>query len=88
MVTQKQILKKEMKLPTIQKFKLSLWDYNDACILVRGNITVTANSQTRVAFINCAPFNWNNNCAPFNWDNNSDAENLNLVMSRYNLIEL
>ena len=31
-------------------------DYNDAYILVRGDITVTANPQTQVSFKNCAPF--------------------------------
>ena len=35
--------------------KSNLCDYNDACILVRGDITVTAAPPTQV-FKNCAPF--------------------------------
>ena len=34
----------------------SLCEYSDAFILVAGNITVAANNDTDVAFINCAPF--------------------------------
>ena len=41
-----------IKLETI---KSSLCDYSDAFILVTGNITVTANDNTDVAFKNCAP---------------------------------
>ena len=36
--------------------KPSLCDYSDAFILVTGDITVTANNDTNVAFKNCAPF--------------------------------
>ena len=37
--------------------KLSLCDYSDAYILVKGNIAVTGgDANTKVAFKNCAPF--------------------------------
>ena len=36
--------------------KSSLYDYNDAYILVKGDITVIAAPQTQVAFKNCVPF--------------------------------
>ena len=36
--------------------KSNLCDYNDAYILVRGDITVTAAPETQVAFKNCAPY--------------------------------
>ena len=36
--------------------KSSLCEYNNSYILVRGDITVTAASETQVAFKNCAPF--------------------------------
>ena len=37
--------------------KSNICDYNDAYILVRGNITVVAALATLVAFRNCALFN-------------------------------
>ena len=36
--------------------KSNLSDYDDAYILLRGNITVTAARETQVSFKNCAPF--------------------------------
>ena len=36
--------------------KSNLCDYNDACILVKGDITVIAATQTLVGFKNCASF--------------------------------
>ena len=36
--------------------KSNLCDYNNAYILVRGEITVTATPTTPVSFKNCAPF--------------------------------
>ena len=36
--------------------KSNLCDYNDAYILVKGDITVTASPEIQVAFKNCAPF--------------------------------
>ena len=38
-----------------ETIKSSLCDYSDAFILVTGNITVTADNDTDVAFKNCAP---------------------------------
>ena len=39
-----------------ETIKSSLCDYSDAFILVTGNIAVTADNDTDVAFKNCAPF--------------------------------
>ena len=41
---------------TTEILKSKLCDYNNAYILVRGDITVTAAPATQVAFKNCAPF--------------------------------
>ena len=43
-----------MRLSIIQKFNFC--DYNDAYILVRGDITIIRHQVTQVAFKNCAPF--------------------------------
>ena len=65
--------------------KSNLCDYNDAYILVRGDINVVAAPATQVAFTNCAPFT---KCIK-NIDETTidDAEHLDLVMPIYNLIE-
>ena len=53
--------------------------------LVRGDITVTAASETQVAFKNCAPFT---KCiTKSDGITIDDAEELDLVMTLYNLIE-
>ena len=39
-----------------ESIESSLYDYSDVFILVTGNITVTADNNTDVAFKNCAPF--------------------------------
>ena len=39
-----------------ESIKSSLCDYSDAFTLVTGDITVTANNDTHVAFKNCGPF--------------------------------
>ena len=64
----------------------SLCDYSDAYILVAGNITVTGgNASTKVAFKNCAPFN---KCrTEINETFVDNAENTNIAMPMYNLIE-
>ena len=74
--------------------RFSLCDYSDAYILVKGNKTVnnTAgvaadpnNKDKKVIFKNCAPFT---NC--INKINNTqvdNAENIDMVMPMYNLIE-
>ena len=65
--------------------KYALCDYNDAYILVRGDITVTAAPQIQVAFENWAPLT---KCiTKIDEKTLDDAENLDLVMSMYNLIE-
>ena len=66
--------------------KSSLYDYNDAYILVRGFITVRAAPATQVAFKNCAPYA---KCIT-NIDGTTidDAENLDLVMPMYNLMNI
>ena len=65
--------------------KSNLCDYNDAYILVRGDITVTAAGVTKVAFKNCAPFT---KCiTKIDGTTIDDAEDLDLVMPMYNLIE-
>ena len=66
--------------------KSNLCDYNDAYILVRGNIiTMRCNNPTQVAIKNCAPFI---SCiTKIDGLTTDDAENLDLVMPMYNLIE-
>ena len=54
-------------------------------ILVRGDVTVVAALATQVAFKNCALFT---NCiTKIDETTTDDAENLDLVMPVYNLIE-
>ena len=66
--------------------KSNLCDYNDAYILVRSDITIIRCSiATEVAFNNCAPFI---NCITLiDGAAIDDAENLDLVMPIYGLIE-
>ena len=66
--------------------KSNLSDYSDAHILVTGNITATGNNaNTRVAFKNCAPFT---NCIThINEEHVDNADNLDIIMPMYNLIE-
>ena len=65
--------------------KSNLCDYNDAYILVRGDITVIAAPETQVAFKNCASFA---KCiTKVDGTAIDDAENLDLVMPMYNLIK-
>ena len=64
--------------------KPNLCDYSDACILVTGNIqNKPANSV--VAFKNCSPFR---TCdVTINDEHVEKAEDLNIVMPMYNLLE-
>ena len=72
----------------------SLWDYGDAYILVKGNISAndTAapaaaanNTNKKVIFKNCAPFT---NCiSKINNTQIDNAEYIDIVMPMYNLIE-
>ena len=64
----------------IYNSKSNLFDYNDGYVLVRGNITIATHNSKQVAFKNCAPFNKY-------ITNIGDAEDLDLVMAMYNLIE-
>ena len=66
--------------------KSSLCDYSDAYILVTGNITAAGvNADTKVAFKNRAPFG---RCvAHINDEHVETAENLNIIMPMYNLLE-
>ena len=68
-----------------ENVKSSLCDYSDALILVTGNITVTANDDTDIAFKNCAPF-----CTCKTVINDvyiDEANHIHIVMTMYNLIE-
>ena len=66
--------------------KPNLCDNSDAYILVTGDIKVAAvATDTNVVFKNCAPFA---RCAtPINDEHIETAENLDIIMSMYNLIE-
>ena len=65
--------------------KSNLWGYNNAYILVRDAITVTAALATQVVFKNCAPFT---KCiTKIDGRSIDGAEDLDLVISMYNLIE-
>ena len=65
--------------------KSKLCNYNDAYILVRGDITVVAAPATQAAFKNCAPFT---KCIKkIDETTIDDAEDLDLVRPMYNLIE-
>ena len=66
-------------------WKSNLWGYNNAYILVRDAITVTAALATQVVFKSCAPFT---KCiTKIDGRSIDGAEDLDLVISMYNLIE-
>ena len=66
--------------------KPNLWDYVDAYILVDGTIRAEgADANTRLALKNCAPFIKCN--LEINDEHVDTAENLDIVMPMYNLIE-
>ena len=68
-----------------ETIKSSLCDYSDAFILVTGNIAVTANNDTGVAFNNCAPFS---TCKTVITDAFAhEANHFYIAMTMYNLIE-
>ena len=69
----------------IKTLKYNLCDYSDTYILVRGDIIVVASLTTPVAFKNCASFV---KCiTKIDEATIDDAEDLDLVMPMYNLIE-
>ena len=67
--------------------KPNLCDYADAYILANGTITAAnaVDANTRLALKNCAPFTKCN--LEINDEHFDTAENLDIVMSMYNLIE-
>ena len=65
--------------------KCNLPHYSDAYILVRGDNTVITGSAAQLAFKNCPPFT--KNIPKIDETTIHDAEDLDLVMSMYNLIE-
>ena len=65
--------------------KSNLCNYNDAYVLVRGNISIMIHQSTQAAFKSCAPFT---KCiTKINGTTTDDAENLDLVISMYNLMK-
>ena len=65
--------------------KSNLCGYNGAYIFARGDATVKASPQIQVAFTNCAP---STKCiTKIDGTTIDDAENLDLVVPMYNLIE-
>ena len=64
--------------------KSDLCDYNDAYILVRGDVTIIGHQVTQVTFKNCAPFT---KCIAHDGKAIADAEYLDLLMPMYSLIE-
>ena len=65
--------------------KSNLCDYNDAYILLRDHVTATAAWVTQIAFKNCASFT---KCiTKIDGTTIVDAEDLDLGMPMYNLIE-
>ena len=81
MIIQKHIMMQEMKVSIIQNFK----NLKSKIILVRGDITVIAACATQVRFKNCAPFT---KCiTKIDGTTANDAEDLDLIIIMYNLIE-
>ena len=65
--------------------KSNLCDYNDSYILVRDDITIVGENRAEVSFKNCAPFI---KCIARSDGTTIDgAEDLDLVMPMYNLLE-
>ena len=74
------------KIIYIKEFlKSNLCDYEDAYILVRGDITIIGHQVAQVAFKNCAPFT--KSTTKFDETKIYGAENFDLVMPLYNLTE-
>ena len=63
--------------------KSNICDYNDAYILVRGDITTIGHNVSPVAFKNCAPFI---KCIA-KTDRTTFGEDLDLVIAMNNLLE-
>ena len=73
-------------MPIIQILLSTIIDYAEAYILIDGTIrAAAANANTRLALKNCAPFT---KCNLEIYDEHVDtAENLDITMPMYNLIE-
>ena len=65
--------------------KSNLCDYNDAHILVRGDITIVRDDGAQIAFKNCAQFT--KNITKIDGTTLDNAKDLELVMAMYNLLE-
>ena len=85
---------KQIKFKTAM-LRSSLWDYSDAYILVKGNITVNNNTAAaggdgnntnkKLMFKNCAPFT---SCiSKINNTQKDNAEYIDIVLPMYKLIE-
>ena len=81
MVNQMRIMMLEMKL----ELKSNLCNYNDAYILVRGDITDTEHQVTQAAFKNCVSFT--KYITKIDGAKIDDVEDLTLIIPMYNLIE-
>ena len=77
----------QIPLSTIQRvLKPNLCDYAEGYILANGTIRAAdADSNTRLALKNCAPFSKCN--LEINDEHVDTEENLDIVMPMYNLIE-
>ena len=65
--------------------KSNLCDYNDAYILVRGDINIIEHPAIQVAFKTCAPFT--KYFTKIYGTTIGDPEDLDLVIPKYNLLE-
>ena len=68
-----------------EDLRSNFYDYSDACILARGDITVTAAPATQVVFKNCAPFT--KFITNIDGTTKYNADDLDLFMLMCNLIE-
>ena len=66
-------------------WKCNLFDYNDAYILVKGDIIAAAPTATQESFKNCASFP--KRITKIGGTTTDDTEDLDLVMSMYSLME-
>ena len=67
-----------------ESVKSSLCDYSDVFIVVTGDMTITANNDTDIAFKNCAPFS---TCKTEIKVVIDEANNIYIAVSMYSLIE-
>ena len=86
MINQMQIMMQEKKIIyKTEVIKSNLCDYNNTYILVRDDITIIGHNVTQAAFKNCTPFT---KCITYTDGTTiDDAEDLDLVILMYNLLE-